>query len=123
MSPEDVLRTHLLALAAELERLDDGSFPRSPSWVVARAREIAGGRAPAAPTRDLLDEIDHDGSLNRLRGSADDVERLRRAMMELRAEVATLLRPPSVGSGVTLTETRAERPKDATRPSIIVDDE
>ncbi len=123
MDPEERLRGHLLALAAELERLDDGSFPRSPSWVVVRAREIAGGVAPAAPTRDLLDELDHDGSLNRLRGSADDVERLRRAMAELRAEVATLLGPPSVGSGVTLTETRAERPRDATRPSIIVDDE
>ncbi|MCC7070233.1 MAG: hypothetical protein IT383_02855 [Deltaproteobacteria bacterium] len=123
MSVEDRLRQHLIALAGELERLDDGSFPRSPSWVVVRAREIAAGPAPAAPTRDLLDEIDHDGSLNRLRGSAEDAERLRRGVAELRAEVATLLRPPSVGSGVTLTETRAERPKDATRPSIIVDDD
>lgn len=123
MSADELLRRHLVALAAELERLDDGSFPRSPSWVVVRAREIAGGVAPARATRDLLDEIDHDGSLNRLRGSAEDVARLRRAMAELRAEVALLLSQPSIGTATTMTETRAERPRDATRPSIIIDDE
>lgn len=123
MRDDDLLRQHLIALAAELERLDDGSFPRSPSWVVVRAREIALGTAPAQSTSDLLDEIDHDGSLNRLRGSADDVERLRRAMAELRAEIAELLQRPSVGTATTVMETRAERPTDATRPSIIIDDE
>ena len=123
MSAEELLRQHLIALAAELERLDDGSFPRSPSGVVARAREIAGGRAPAAPTRDLLDEIDHDGSLHRLKGSAEDVERLRQTMGALRAEIAELLQRPSVGTAATVTETRAERRRDVTRPSIIIDDE
>ncbi len=123
MNAEELLRRHLIALAADLERLDDGSFPRSPSWVVLRAREIAAGDAPARATRDLLDEIDHDGSLNRLRGSADDVARLRRAMAALRAEIAELLSLPSVGTATTLTETRAERPRDATRPSIIIDDD
>ena len=63
MSAEELLRQHLIALAAELERLDDGSFPRSPSWVVLRARELAAAPTPAADTRDLLDDIDHDGSL------------------------------------------------------------
>lgn len=123
MSADQLLRQHLVALATELERLDDGSFPRSPSWVVLRAREIANSAAPARSTRDLLDEIDHDGSINRLRGSTDDVERLRRAMAELRAEVAELLKRPSVGTATTVTETRDERARDATRPSIIIDDE
>ncbi|OGQ17168.1 MAG: hypothetical protein A2138_27190 [Deltaproteobacteria bacterium RBG_16_71_12] len=54
---------------------------------------------------------------------AADLERLRRAMAELRAEIAVLLKLPSVGTATTLTETRAERPRDATRPSIIIDDE
>ncbi len=123
MPGDEPLRQHLIALAAELERLDDGSFPRSPSWVVVRAREIAAGAEPAEPTNDLLNEIDHDGSLNRLRGTANDIERLRRAMAQLRAEIAELLQPPSVGTATTVTETRAERPTDATRPSIIIDDD
>lgn len=123
MSADEHLRLHLIALAAELERLDDGSFPRSPSWIVLRAREIAQGASPAAATRDLLDEIDHDGSLHRLRGNDADVARLRRAMADLRAEIAELLQRPSVGTASTVTETRAERRRDATRPSIIIDDE
>lgn len=122
MSAEELLRQHLIALAGELERLDDGSFPRSPSWVVVRARELAAAPAPAAETRDLLDEIDHDGSLHRLKGSDDDVARLQRTIAELRAAIAELLRRPSVGTAATITETRAERRRDATRPSIIIDD-
>ena len=123
MSAEELLRQHLIALAAELERLDDGSFPRSPSWVVLRARELAAAPTPAADTRDLLDDIDHDGSLLRLKGSAVDVERLRQSMGALRAEIAELLQRPSVGTAATVTETRAERRRDVTRPSIIIDDE
>lgn len=123
MDSADELRTRLLALAAELERLDDGSFPRSPSWVVLRAREIAANAAPAVPTRDLLDEIDHEGSLERLRGSAEDVQRLRTAMVELRAQIAALLARPSVGTPGTVSETRAERRRDPSSPSIIVDDD
>lgn len=112
------LAEQLRAVAAEIEWLDDqGTFPRKLSWLAARAREIADIDSVDS-ARALLDEPDFKAAQRAAEADGADFGKTwsGRAIMFLRELVLLLqeidartAKPLSVGAGVVVTETRAER--------------